>query len=93
LFPTDFELPSGVAEVPPPDAELLPPDAEEFKILCKLARYIQQQTPWEFMEEKDVFGVQDPDTGDLGFVSVMGALGEYTAIAVYRGVEAVICMA
>ena len=67
--------------------ELLPPDAEEFKTLCKLARYIQQQAPWEFMEETDVFGVQDPDSGELGFVSVMGALGEYTAIAVYRGVE------
>ena len=67
--------------------ELLPPDAEEFKTLCKLARYIQQQAPWDFMEETDVFGVQDPDTGELGFVSVMGALGEYTAIAVYRGVE------
>jgi hypothetical protein len=88
LFPLDFELPSGGVEMPPPDAELLPPDAEEFKILCELARYIQQHTPWDFMEEKDVFGVQDPDTGDLGFISVMGALGEYTAIAVYRGVEA-----
>ena len=67
--------------------ELLPPDAEEFKTLCKLARYIQQQMPWEFMEEPDVFGVQDPDNGPLGFVSVMGALGEYTSVAVYRGVE------
>jgi hypothetical protein len=67
--------------------EILPPDAEEFKTLCKLARYIQQQAPWDFMEETDVFGIQDPDTGELGFVSVMGALGEYTAIAVYRGVQ------
>jgi hypothetical protein len=67
--------------------ELLPPDAEEFKTLCKLARYIQQQMPWEFMEETDVFGVQDPDNGTLGFVCVMGALGEYTSVAVYRGVE------
>jgi hypothetical protein len=67
--------------------EILPPSAEEFKTLYKLARYIQQNAPWEYMEETDVFGVKDPDTGELGFVSVMGALGEYTAVAVYRGVE------
>ena len=73
-----------------PDVDLheqLSSDAEEFKTLCKLARYIQQQMPWEFMEETDVFGVQDPENGTLGFVSVMGALGEYTAVAVYRGAE------
>jgi hypothetical protein len=67
--------------------EILSPSAEEFKTLYKLARYIQQNAPWEYMEETDVFGVKDPDTGELGFVSVMGSLGEYTAIAVYRGVE------
>jgi hypothetical protein len=39
------------------------------------------------MEEADVFGFQDPETGKLGFVSVMGKLGQYKAVAVYRGVE------
>src|SRR5213593_4272275 len=67
--------------------ELLVPSAEEFKVLCQLASFIQQLAPWEFMNETDLFGVKDPDTGELGFVSVMGALGEYTAIAVYRGAE------
>lgn len=68
--------------------EILPPSDEEFKTLYKLARYIQQNEPWDYMEETDVFGVKDPDTGELGFVSVMGALGEYSAVVVYRGVEA-----
>jgi hypothetical protein len=67
--------------------ELLPPEAEEFKKLCQLARFIQQQRPWKFMDETDVFGVQDPDTGELSFVSVMGIDESYKAIAVYRGVE------
>src|SRR5258705_1153678 len=68
-----------------PDVDLheqLSSDAEEFKTLCKLARYIQQQMPCEFMEETDVFGMQDPDTSTLGSVSAMGALAEYTADAV-----------
>ncbi|HKO96814.1 MAG TPA: hypothetical protein VJU86_07480 [Pyrinomonadaceae bacterium] len=79
---------SAIANEPVQDlGEILPPSAEEFKTLYKLARYIQQNEPWEYMEETDVFGVKDPDTGELGFVSVMGALGEYTAVAVYRGIE------
>ena len=39
------------------------------------------------MEETEVFGFQDPESGALGFVSVMGRLGEFQAISVYRGVE------
>ncbi len=41
------------------------------------------------MTEGDVFGVQDPDTGELGFVSVMGMLGEHYAVSVYLGTRAV----
>ncbi len=39
------------------------------------------------MEESNTFGVRDPETDELGFVSVLGALGEYKAVVVYRGVE------
>ena len=45
---------------------LLDPRSEEFKDLCRLASEIQQLKPWQFMEEMDVFGVQDPETGELG---------------------------
>lgn len=69
------------------DEALLDPQAEQFNDLCRLALEIAQLQPWRFMEETDVFGVQDPETGELGFVSVMGALGQYQAIAVYRGSE------
>jgi hypothetical protein len=40
------------------------------------------------MTESDVFGVEHPETGDLGFVSVMGMLGEHHAVTVYLGPEA-----
>jgi len=39
------------------------------------------------MAETNIFGVRDPETDELGFVSVMGALGEYKGVVVYRGVE------
>jgi hypothetical protein len=70
-----------------PREELLHPTASEYKLLCQLAVHIQQMSPWNFMEETDVFGFQDPESGGLGFVSVMGKLGEFHAISVYRGVE------
>ncbi len=70
-----------------PREELLHPTAGEYGLLCELASHIQQMSPWIFMEETDVFGFQDPESGALGFISVMGKLGEFQAISVYRGVE------
>lgn len=67
--------------------EVLPPNAPEYRELCGVANHIQQNAPWEYMQESNIFGVRDPETGELGFVSVMGALGEYKAVVVYRGVE------
>lgn len=70
-----------------PREDLLPTTAAEYRLLCQLANQIQQLSPWLFMQETDVFGFQDPENGALGFVSVMGQLGEFHAISVYRGVE------
>lgn|GEM_PF-762723 len=67
--------------------EVLPADAPEYRELCGIARFIQQDATWEYMQESNIFGVRDPETDELGFVSVMGALGEYKAVVVYRGVE------
>jgi hypothetical protein len=46
---------------------------------------VRDLAPWDWMEEDDLFGVQDPDTGEYGFVSIMGMAGEHFAVAVYRG--------
>jgi hypothetical protein len=67
--------------------ELLLPSHDEAKALCNLAAEIKALSPWQWMEETDVFGVEDPDTGEIGFVSVMGNVGEYEAVAVYPGAE------
>lgn len=32
-----------------------------------------------------VFGIAYPETGEIGFVSVMGALGQHVAVALYLG--------
>jgi hypothetical protein len=40
------------------------------------------------MVEDQIFGVQDPESGELGFVSVMGILGEHLAVMALRGAQA-----
>ncbi|MGH9971437.1 MAG: DUF7309 domain-containing protein [Pyrinomonadaceae bacterium] len=71
----------------PEAEELLLPARDEAKALCNLATQIKALAPWQWLEETDVFGVEDPDTGEIGFVSVMGNVGEYEAIGVYRGAK------
>jgi len=56
--------------------------------LYDAASRLKALAPWAWMTEADVFGVQHPETGALGFVSVMGMLGEHYAVTVYLGPEA-----
>ncbi|MGA1875383.1 MAG: DUF6930 domain-containing protein [bacterium] len=58
---------------------------EDWRRLYGLAAQVKDMQPWEWMEESDIFGVQDPESDEIGFVSVMGMAGEHYAIAVYRG--------
>jgi len=61
------------------------PSLEQWRRLYELMDEIREFAPWEFMYEDNIFGVQFPETGKLGFVSVMGNLGEHLAVAVYQG--------
>jgi hypothetical protein len=48
------------------------PTIEEWRELYESAVRVKELAPWEWMTEADVFGVQNPETDELGFVSVMG---------------------
>jgi hypothetical protein len=63
------------------------PSSEEWQELYGAARRVKDLAPWEWMEEPEVFGVEDPETGEVGFVSVMGLLGEHFAVSLYLGPE------
>ncbi len=56
--------------------------------LFAAADRITEIAPWEWMFEDEMFGVQDPVSGEINYVSVMGHLGEHYSIAVYLGDEA-----
>ncbi len=64
------------------------PTLEEWRKLYQAAERIKEMAPWEWMMEDEVFGVQSPEDGETGFVSVMGAGGEHFAVAVYPGADA-----
>ena len=46
---------------------------------------VRNLRPWQWMLESDVFGVSDPISQQLYFVSIMGARGEHLSVAVYSG--------
>lgn len=64
------------------------PTLEEWRQLYDLMKKVKEVAPWEYLEEDEIFGVQNPETSQIGFISVMGSLGEHISIAVYLGREA-----
>jgi hypothetical protein len=70
-------------------AEEITPGLQEWRRLYESAVRIKGLSPWEWMTESDVFGVRSPETGELGFVSVMGMLGEHYAVSLYLGSEGI----
>jgi hypothetical protein len=70
-------------------AEQMTPGLQEWRRLYESAVRIKEISPWEWMTETDVFGVRSPETGELGFVSVMGLLGEHFAVSLYLGSEGI----
>jgi hypothetical protein len=59
------------------------PANEQWRRLYEAAVGVKELAPWEWMTETDVFGVRDPETEEIGFVSVMGMLGEHFGVSLY----------
>ena len=63
------------------------PTFDEWNRLYQAAMAFKDLAPWEWMEETDIFGIQNPETEEFGFVSIMGLLGEHLALALYLGAK------
>lgn len=53
--------------------------------LYDLAEAFQRLAPWNWVDETQLIGLRHPQTGELGWMSLMGAMGSHTSLAVYLG--------
>lgn len=63
------------------------PSIQEWKNLYSAAVEFKKLKPWEWMWDDDIFGVKNPETGEIGFCCVMGGGGEHFALGLYQGSE------
>ena len=81
---------SRIFETSPPSKpmeEMLAAHHPEARQLFDLAKQIKELKPWRWMEESDLIGIVSPESDKIGFISVMGSIGEYEAVALYLGAE------
>ena len=67
--------------------KLKEPTLEEWKRLYEVAAELKKLAPWEWMDETEIFGVENPETKEIGFVSTMGMMGEHLSVGVYLGAK------
>ena len=63
----------------------MPNPPTPWKTIFPLATKIQKMTPWNWMDETEIFGVHIPGTQRTYFISVMGSAGIIYAISAYKG--------
>jgi len=63
------------------------PTLPHWKALYEQALRFKQLACWTWMVEENIFGIQDPKTGEIGYCCVIGSLGEVFGVIVYLGSE------
>lgn len=64
------------------------PAPQQYRGLCETAARIHRLAPWEWLSETDLFGVRHPEWDQTGWISLLGMLEAYSAVAVLLGDEA-----
>ena len=73
--------------LPPLSAGEVP--LETWRRLYDLAGQMSALAPWKWMQQTDVFVVEDPGSHDPLLVSVLGMFSDFCGVAVYAGARAI----
>ncbi len=63
------------------------PSIEEWRALYEAAMDFRKTEPWTWLSDSDLFAVQNPADGTLGYCCIMGELKEMLGLVVYLGAE------
>jgi hypothetical protein len=63
------------------------PSLDEWRALYEAAEAFKKARCWEWMYKDDLFGVMDPETGEIAYCCIMGELGEHFALGAYLSPE------
>lgn len=63
------------------------PSLDEWRRLCKAAIEFRNMTPWKWMQDDELFGIKNPETGEVCYCTVLGYAKEVFALIVYEGNE------
>ena len=65
----------------------LQPSMDDWRQLYDAAVEFKKLKCWEWMLDSYIFGVQNPETNEVGYCCITGNLGEFFALIVYLGSE------
>jgi tetratricopeptide (TPR) repeat protein len=69
------------------DEEYTEPSHEEWSALYQAAISFKEQAPWRWMDDMDIFAVENPADGQTGYCVVLGSGGREFGLAVFVGEE------
>lgn len=58
---------------------------EEWRELYRAAADFLEQDSWDWIMEEDIFGVRNPDTGEIGYCSILSGVDSFPGLAVHLG--------
>ncbi|HBA55507.1 MAG: hypothetical protein GXY80_08520 [Syntrophorhabdus aromaticivorans] len=63
------------------------PSIEDWKDLYNITDTFKKLECWKWMTDSDLFGVRNPETGDISYCCIMGINKEFYGLAAYSGTK------